>query len=296
VTIDRAPVENLFLAAAFRRVLDSASLGRARAETRNDGGVRDPRARKEIHDMSGTDALVQARIDLAAALRWATRLGLSEGVCNHFSLAVPGLEDRFLINPQGLHWSEVSPADLALVDGRGNLVEGRYGVEPTAFFIHARLHRSKRAPACVLHTHMPFATSVTLLEGGRLEAASQNAVRFYGKVAYDEEYNGLVLDDAEGDRIASRLNGADVLFLANHGVIVCGDSVAWAFDDLYYLERACMVQVLAQSTGKHLKRLSHGVASATAKQLAGERQQSDLHFAALKRILDREDPGWSRLE
>jgi ribulose-5-phosphate 4-epimerase/fuculose-1-phosphate aldolase len=246
--------------------------------------------------MSGTEALVRARIDLAAALRWATRLGLSEGVCNHFSLVAPGLQDRYLINPQGRHWSEVSPADLLLIDGKGNVVEGRHTVEPTAFFIHARLHKSKRAPACVLHTHMPFATSLTLLEGGRLEPASQNALKFYGRVAYDEEYNGLVLDNAEGDRIASRMNGADVLFLANHGVIVGGDSVAWAFDDLYYLERACMVQVLAQSTGKQLKRLSHSVASATAKQMAGEREQSDLHFAALKRILDKEDPGWSRLD
>jgi ribulose-5-phosphate 4-epimerase/fuculose-1-phosphate aldolase len=246
--------------------------------------------------MAGKDALAQARIDLVAALRWATRLGLSEGVCNHFSLAAPGLEDRFLINPQGFHWSEITPADLLLVDGKGKVVHGRHTVEPTAFFIHGRIHRSKRAPACVLHTHMPFATALTMLEGGRLEPASQNALRFYGRVAYDEEYNGLVLDNAEGDRIASKLADADVLFLANHGVIVCGDTVAWAFDDLYYLERSCIVQVLAQGTGKLLKRLPHGMASTTAKQIAGERQQSDLHFAALKRLLDRDEPGWSRLE
>ena len=246
--------------------------------------------------MSGTDALVQARIDLTAALRWAMRLGLAEGVCNHFSLAAPGLEDRFLINPQGLYWSEITPADLVLVDGKGEVVEGRHAVEPTAFHIHARVHKSKRAPACVLHAHMPFATSLTLLEGGRLEPASQNALRFYGRVAYEEEYNGLALDQAEGERIAAKLNGVDVLFLAHHGVIVCGDSVAWAFDDLYYLERACMVQVLAQGTGKHLKRLSHTLATATAKQFAGERQQSDLLLAALKRVLDREEPGWSRVE
>ena len=246
--------------------------------------------------MTGNDALIQARIDLAAALRCATRLGLSEGVCNHFSLAAPGLADRFLINPQGFHWSEVTPADLLLVDGKGKVVEGRHTVEPTAFFIHGRIHRSKRAPACVLHTHMPFATALTMLEGGRLEPASQNALRFYGKVAYDEEYNGLVLDDAEGDRIATRLGDADVLFLANHGVIVCGETVGWAFDDLYYLERACMVQVLAQGTGKLLKRLSHTIASATTKQMANDRTQSDLHFAALKRLLDRDEAGWSRLE
>ena len=246
--------------------------------------------------MSGKDALVEARIDLAAALRCATRLGFSEGVCNHFSLAAPGTEDRFLINPQGLHWSEITPADMLLVDGKGNVIAGRHAVEPTALYIHARIHRSKRAPACVLHAHMPFATAISMIEGGRLEPASQNALRFYGKVAYDEEYNGLALDEAEGDRIAAKLGDADVVFLANHGVIVCGESVAWAFDDLYYLERACMVQVLAQGTGKLLKRLTHAVASATVKQITGERQQSDLHFAALKRLLDRDEPGWSRLE
>lgn len=245
--------------------------------------------------MAGHDALTQARIDLTAALRAACRLGLAEGVCNHFSVAAPGLEDRFLINPQGLHWSELTPADIVMVDVKGNRVEGRHEVEPTAFFIHARLHRSKRRPKVVLHTHMPFATAIAVLEGGRLEPASQNALRFYGRIGYDEAYNGLALDDAEGDRIASRLNGGDVLFLANHGVIVCGETIAWAFDDLYYLERACMVQVLAQGTGKALKRLPHAIASTTAKQHAAERQQSDLFFAAMKRILDRDEAGWSAL-
>jgi ribulose-5-phosphate 4-epimerase/fuculose-1-phosphate aldolase len=240
-----------------------------------------------------TDPLTQARIDLAVALRWAHRYGLGEGVCNHFSLAAPGERDRFLINPQGLHWSEVTPGDLLLVDGAAEVIEGRHAVEPTALYIHTRLHGSKRAPACVMHTHMPFATALTLLEGGRLEPASQNALRFYGRVGYDEEYNGLALDEAEGARIAARLNGTDILFLQHHGVIVIGDSVASTFDDLYYLERACMAQILAQGSGKLLKRVPHHVAAATARQWAGERQQSVLHLESLKRILDRETPGWS---
>ncbi len=240
-----------------------------------------------------TDALTQARIDLAVALRWAHRYGLGEGVCNHFSLVAPGQQARFLINPLGLHWSEMTPGDLLLVDSAGEVIEGRHAVEPTAFHIHSRVHRSRRAPHCVMHTHMPFATALTLLEGGRLEPASQNALRFYGRVAYDEEYNGLSLDAAEGERIAARLNGTDILFLQHHGVIVTGESVANAFDDLYYLERACMVQVLAQGSGKLLKRVPHHVAAAAAKQWAGERQQSTLHLASLKRILDREEPGWS---
>lgn len=238
----------------------------------------------------------QARIDLTAALRSAARLGLHEGVCNHFSLALPGEPDRFLINPQGLHWVEITPDDLVVVDSAGRLVEGRHAVEPTAFFIHSRIHRAKKNAACVLHTHMPYATALTLISAGRLKWVSQNSLRFYNRVAYDEEYNGLALDDAEGDRICSKLTAADVIFLASHGVIVCGSSVAAAFDDLYYLERACLVQVLAESTGKPLKSIPEEVAEKTARQIERESQQAVLHFTALKRILDRDEPGWANLD
>ena len=228
-------------------------------------------------------AVTEARKDLACALLAAHKLGLSEGVCNHFSLAVPDRPGHFLINPQGLLWSEIGPDDLVVIDMQGKKVEGRHDVEPTAFFIHGWIHRTVPEAACVLHTHMPFATALCLLQGGRLEMASQSALRFYRQVAYENEYNGLVLDDAEGQRIAKRLIGHSVLFLANHGVIVRGPNVAWAFDDLYYLERASMHQVLAQGTGKPLKMIPDAIAARTAKQIAGERQQSDLHLKALRR-------------
>ncbi|HKE05073.1 MAG TPA: aldolase [Blastocatellia bacterium] len=241
------------------------------------------------------DTITQARVDLAAALRWAARLGLNEGVCNHFSLAVPGAQDRFLINPQGLHWSEITPADLVMTDSDGAVIEGRRQVEATAFFIHGRIHRGKPNAACVMHTHMPYATALAISDGGRLEWASQNALRFYGRVAYDEFYNGLVLDVGEGDRICAQIENADVLFLANHGVIVCGDSVAQAFDDLYYLERACLVQVLAESAGRPLKVVPESIAAMTGRQIASDKVQSVLHFEALKRILDREEPEWRNI-
>lgn len=238
----------------------------------------------------------EARIELTAALRWADRLGYSEGVCNHFSLALPGKPGQFLINPQGLHWSELTPADLVVVDAAGNKVEGKHSVEPTAFFIHGCIHRANPRAQCVLHTHMPFASTLSVVQGGQLAWASQNSLRFYGRVAYDEEYNGLALDTAEGDRLASKLRDADVLFLANHGVIVCGSSVANAFDDLYYLERACMLQVLAAGTGKPLRIVTDKIAALTRAQMDAERVQSKLHLAALQRILDREAAGWRRLK
>jgi ribulose-5-phosphate 4-epimerase/fuculose-1-phosphate aldolase len=235
------------------------------------------------------------RVDLAAALRGAARHGLNEGVCNHFSLEVG--EDRYLINPQGLHWSEVTAGDMLLIDGAGRVLEGRHPLEPTAFFIHSRIHRRHRHAKAVLHTHMPYATALTLVDGARLAWCNQNALRFWDRIAWDDQYNGLALDAAEGERIAAGLDGKDVVFHASHGVTVVGHTLAWAFDDLYYLERACMHQVLAtQATaGRPLRQVPDALCERVAAQIAGERAQSDLMFASLKRLLDRDERGWRAL-
>jgi ribulose-5-phosphate 4-epimerase/fuculose-1-phosphate aldolase len=238
--------------------------------------------------------LNQSKNDLAAALRFAAHLGLSEGVCNHFSMALPVDQsaEAFLINPQGLYWADVVPADMVMVDVNGNKLAGRYSVEPTAFFIHGRIHKAKPNAKCIMHTHMPYATALTLLDDGKLEWVSQNSLRFYNRTAYDTDYRGLALDETEGDRICSKLQNAEVLFMANHGVLICAESVAYALDDLYYLERACMVQILAISTGKPLKHVQAEVAEATYRQFESERQQSSLHFEALKRHLFAKEPSW----
>jgi ribulose-5-phosphate 4-epimerase/fuculose-1-phosphate aldolase len=241
---------------------------------------------------TSVDAL---RVDLAAALRGAAQHGLNEGVCNHFS--VEAGEDRYLINPQGLHWSEVTAGDMLLIDGEGRVIEGRHALEPTAFFIHSRIHRQHRHAKAVLHTHMPYATALTLVDGGRLEWCNQNTLRFWNRVAWDDQYNGLALDAAEGDRIASRMAGKDVMFMASHGVTVVGARLAWAFDDLYYLERACLHQVIATqaAAGRPLRRVPEALCEKVAAQIAGERAQSDLFFASIKRMLDRDSPGWRTL-
>ena len=240
-------------------------------------------------------ALDQGRIDLAAALRWSARLGLNEGVCNHFSWELA--PDRYLINPQGLHWGEVSAGDILLIDAAGNVIDGRHALEPTAFFIHSHIHKANPHARCVMHTHMPFATALTLITDGRVEWCNQNALRFYARIAYDDQYNGVALDAAEGRRIAAQLKGHDVMFMASHGVTVVGASVAWTFDDLYYLERACMHQVLAvqAAAARPLRTIAPDLCARVAAQIAGERQQSDLFFASIKRLLDRDEPGWSKL-
>jgi ribulose-5-phosphate 4-epimerase/fuculose-1-phosphate aldolase len=223
------------------------------------------------------------RADLALALRAAAKHGLGEGVCNHFSLELPDGSGRFLLNPRGLLWSEVQADDIVMVDAQGQRLAGHHAVEPTAMFIHAAVHRIGRK-ACVLHTHMPYATALTLTTDRGLDTTlSQNAMRFHGRVALDTHYNGLALDGAEGERIAHAMNGADVAFLGNHGVIVCGTRIDHAFDDLYYLERACMAQVLAASTGRALLPVEAAIAQRVCAQTLGERLQSELFFAALRR-------------
>jgi ribulose-5-phosphate 4-epimerase/fuculose-1-phosphate aldolase len=229
--------------------------------------------------------VMRLRADLALALRAAAHHGLAEGVCNHFSVELPGDSARFLLNPRGLLWREVQADDIVMIDVHGNKLAGRHEVEPTAMFIHAAIHRIA-GKACVLHTHMPHATALTLTAGRALDPAlSQTAMRFVGRIAIDAHYNGLALDISEGERIAHAMGKADVAFLGNHGVVVCGARLCDAYDDLYYLERACQLQVLAFSTGRPLAPVAPTLAAHVGEQTLGERMQSELHFEALRRTL-----------
>lgn len=229
--------------------------------------------------------VTQLRADLALALRAAAHHGLAEGVCNHFSVELPDGTGRFMVNPRGLMWQEVYGDDIVMVDVHGQVLAGRHAVEPTAMFIHAAIHRIA-GHACVLHTHMPHATALTLTTDRALDTTlSQNAMRYHGRIAIDAHYNGLALDEAEGERIATAMKGHDIAFLGNHGVVVCGARIAHAYDDLYYLERACQVQVLAAATGRPLAPVDPALARRVAEQTLGERLQSDLFFEALRRVL-----------
>jgi ribulose-5-phosphate 4-epimerase/fuculose-1-phosphate aldolase len=230
-------------------------------------------------------SVTRLREDLALALRAASIHGLSEGVCNHFSVELPDGSGRFLLNPRGLLWEEIYADDIVMVDGQGTLLAGRHAVEPTAMFIHAAIHQIA-GKACVLHTHMPYATALTLTRARALDTTlSQNAMRFHGRTVVDEQYNGLALDAHEGERIAHAMQGADVAFLGNHGIVVCSNRIDYAYDDLYFLERACMMQVLAMSTGEVLVPVDTELAARTGAQIDSERLQSTLFFEALRRKL-----------
>ncbi len=235
------------------------------------------------------EELQQARIDLAASFRWAVRHDFNVGICNHFSLAVG--DDQFLINAHGYHWSEITASSIMLADYDGTIIEGDRDVEPTAFYIHSRIHKACPHAVCVMHTHMPYATALTMVEGGRLEPVEQGALRFQDDIVYDNDYSGLALDTEEGDRVAASLGNKSIVFMGAHGVTVTGTTIARTYDALYYLERACQAQVIARSTGLPLRRLPDDVIERTKLQFAQSNTDSaPLHFEALKRVLDKDEP------
>ncbi len=245
-------------------------------------------------DDADPDALRRARVDLAACFRMAARLGLEEGICNHFSAVVPGRDDLFLVNPYGLAFCEISASSLLVCDFAGRVLEGEGRPEATAFHIHARLHKRLPRARAAFHTHMPYATALSMVEGEPLAWAGQTALKFYGRTAVDDSYNGLALDEAEGDRIAATLGNADIVFLRNHGVIVTGPSVAEAWDDLYYLERVAEVQVKALATGRALRPVDPAVAGRTAAQMReGDPESARLHLESVKRVLARHEPDFA---
>ena len=233
----------------------------------------------------------QARLDLSVAFRWAARLNLHEAVANHFSVAVSDDGQEFLINPAGRHFAQMRASDLLLVDmnADGFGISKSQVVDPTAMNLHGQIHKLAPDANCVLHTHMPYATALACLRDFEFLMLDQNACRFYNRIAYDRDYAGMALEASEGERVAKLLGRSrSVLFLANHGVIVVGKTVADAFDELYYLEKASQLQVLALSTGRELELIPNETAAMVCKQWLEYPNAAEYHFAALTEILDQE--------
>jgi len=242
------------------------------------------------------DPVRQARVHLAAALRLAVLHELEEGIDNHFTVTVPGHDDRYLILPFGLHWSEARASDLIVFDESGRTLEGTGVVELSAQCIHAPIHRICGARV-VLHTHQPWALALNMLKDNRLVPASQTAAFFHGHVAYDDTYMGTADYPDEGVRLARAIGDKHVLFMKNHGVLVTGGTVAQAYRRLYKLERVCRAQVLAMSTGKPLEPLSDDIVAQVQAPSENDRHSSSererLFFEAMMRILERDLPGYS---
>jgi ribulose-5-phosphate 4-epimerase/fuculose-1-phosphate aldolase len=235
------------------------------------------------------------RTDLAAAFRWAARLGMHESTANHFSVATNESGSQFLLNPVGSHFARIRASELLLLDVNDPVSQsGANAPDPTAWTLHAALHRVLPQARCILHTHMQNATVLCCLKDFEFLMLDQNACRFHQRIAYDRGYTGMALHADEGKRVAALMDsGKSVLFMGNHGVIVVGPTVAQAFDELYYLEKACALQVAALATGLELALVPDAVAKVACSQWNDYPTRfSELHFTALKNILNQEEPDY----
>ena len=248
-----------------------------------------------IDSNQSKDPVSQAKIDLAAALRLAVYHQLEEGIDNHFTVTVPGYEDRYLVLPYGLHWSEARASDMITFDEAGNTLEGEGIVELSAQCIHAPIHRISDVNV-VMHTHQTWALALNMLDNNRLIPASQTSSFFEGRIAYEDNYTGTADSLEEGERLAGLLGDKPVMFLKNHGVLVAAESVSRAYRILYLLERVCRAQILAMSTGQKLVPIAADVIAQVQAPDENDRhkgQRDHLYFEAMKRVLDREMPGYA---
>jgi len=241
------------------------------------------------------DSYQEDRCNLAAAFRMAARLNLHESVANHFSYAVSEDGSRFLINPFGRHFSNLCASDLLLLDAHDeSTMDGPDRPDPTAWAIHGAMHRNHPQARCVLHVHSKYATVLASIDAGGLPPIDQNTMRFFNRVSIDDGFGGMGLGD-EAERLTTRLGDKRILLMGNHGVMAVGETIAHAFDELYYFERACETYITALSTGKPLRRVSDEIAEKTAREW--EDCVHRLGFAAahlreVREILDREEPGY----
>lgn len=237
----------------------------------------------------------QARVDLAAAFRLAVENGWHEAVANHFSLAVSPDGKKFLMNPKWMHFSRVRASDLLLLDADDeSAMSGPNAPDPSAWAIHGRMHHALPQARCILHVHPPYGTAVAALADPEVKPIDQNTARFYNRIAYDLAYGGIADTTEEGDRLASLLGNRSIMMMGNHGLLVVGRTVAEAYDNLYYLERACQTLVLAYSTGKPLNVLSDEMAEKTALGWEDYAESAFTHFEEMKRILDRKDASYAQ--
>jgi ribulose-5-phosphate 4-epimerase/fuculose-1-phosphate aldolase len=231
------------------------------------------------------------RCDLAATFRLCAREKWNEGIGNHNSAMIPGSE-LMLINPRGLIFHELKATDLIVCDLQGKVVSGHGELRKVAHFIHSRIHLMHAAARIVLHLHPPYATALSLVEGGRLSMSHFNDLTLNDRIAYDDEMNGVVHDDSEGDRIARLLGDKTTLVMGSHGLTTVGRDVASAFCELAAVERSAMWQTLARAHGRPLKTLP----DTHRRRHFGDFREvwdADLEFGAYKRILDRQEPDYA---
>jgi ribulose-5-phosphate 4-epimerase/fuculose-1-phosphate aldolase len=236
----------------------------------------------------------QARVNLAATYRIADHYGMTDLVFTHITAKVPGPEEHFLINPYKMLFSEVTASNLVKIDLDGNIVEPTpYEVNTTGFVIHSAIHRGRPDLHCVWHSHTKAGIAVSMQKGGLLPA-SQYAMPFFNRVGY-HDYEGLALDLDEQQRLQANLGKHYALILRNHGLITCGRTVPEAVAMMILLDKACQVQIAAQSGGSELVLPPAEVCEHTAQQFARMRgHEEDLEWPPLLRLVADQEADYAR--
>jgi len=235
----------------------------------------------------------QARVDLAAAYRLVALYGWDDLVFTHLSARVPGPEHHFLINPYGMMFDEITASSLVKVDLEGRIVmESQYQINPAGFTIHGAIHEAREDALYVMHTHTIYGIAVSAQEQGLLPI-SQPALFPLSSIAY-HDYEGLALNEAEKPRMVADLGNKKSLILRNHGLLTVGRSAAEAFLALYSLQRACEIQILAQSGGSKLVHIAEPILAGITMQVEAVTKGlgADLVWPGLLRKLDRVDTSY----
>jgi ribulose-5-phosphate 4-epimerase/fuculose-1-phosphate aldolase len=234
-----------------------------------------------------------ARADLAAAFRITAREGMHEGVANHFSLAINDDGTRFLINPR-THFSRIRASDLWAIDATDpDSARGADAPDPTAWGLHASLHRHVPHARCAMHVHSTYATVLACLADSRLPPIDQSSAIFHNRQIVDEDYGGLALEE-EGTRCARLFQDPSLrtMIMGHHGVLFIGETVAETLMRMYYFERAARTYVLALQTGQPLRTLSPELAELTARQQEGDTQAEADFLRGMRAVLDAEEPDY----
>ncbi len=240
----------------------------------------------------------QLRRELAATYRLIAHFRMTDLIFTHISLRLPGPDHHFLINPYGLLFEEITASNLVKIDLDGNPVgASEYSVNPAGFVIHSAIHRARDDAQCVLHTHSKAGCAVAALDEGLLPV-NQMSMEFYRQVAY-HDYEGIALDLDEQERLVSDLGDRPVLILRNHGLLTVGESASQAFLRMFYLDKACEIQLAAAAAGP-LRLPSPEVCEHTAGQFAGtvtgdytDPEGNALAWAALLRLVERIAPDYA---
>ena len=232
--------------------------------------------------------------DLAAVFRWTARLNMNEAVANHFSVSVPDSSEDFYVNGSGMHFSTIKSSDLVLIEQSkiNELKDKRELVDPTALYIHGSIHKKVPNAKCILHVHSKYATALATLEDPTLPPIDQNSMRFFNRVGVYSDFGGMGFEE-EAIKMANKIGNKKVLLMSNHGILTTGQTVAEAFDELFYFEKACETYITALSTNKKLKIVSDEIAEKTAQEWEDSSpSHQNLHLKAIRSILDSEDPSY----